>query len=1355
MIALSSQDEPYVQIGGYDVSGEIQVDVYKADESSLIKYLTHDKDKKQTQSTPDTSNFTFVATVKDSLVGSSYDGKRFNLPLDETGIWYLKVSAGSKVTHAYVVRSNTGAVVKEGNNEYIIWAQDFKTKRSVSDAQVKIYNLENGTNELWNSGFNQDGIAVAPLKSEADIALVTRGADRAIVPLNLQYLNVGYSYNQYQTKANSTKFFLFTDRPLYRPGDKMYFKSILRDDDDAKYSVPTGTARVRIYSDWGEESLMLDKNYPITSTGAIAGEWVLPKDAKVGYYRISVTSPNQSTETAYFTVQFFRKPEYSIDITAAQTEFVSGDNAEFTISGNYFSGQPLSGQKVTYTVYRSDYYEYTHLSERQYELSDDYRYGWWGSSRITDSSTTLDSKGSATISINTKSAPDTTKSQIYSVEASYDNGSGNVSLARKNIIVYSGEYGIYQKNNDWNTSINPKETYTLPLVLVSRKNTSVSGKDLTVTVHRTNWIREQKDGEKYPTYREEKEDLPDITVKTNGEGAANVNFTPEKIGSYELVVQGKDSKDNTIGKSFYVYVHEGDYPYYWSNQSASDLTINTDHTQYKPGDNAEFTIYSQNGNQDVLLTLERGYTHRYQVVKLNGKKGTVSLPIESSDMPNMYASVATFSDNELLTNSIDVPVSTDSKKLSVKLTSDRKTYGPGDQVTVNVDTTSSTGNPISAEVAVWSVDKALFELVDNTLGDIFKTFWSERYNSTQYTHSLQGILVNSAEQGGGCFAEGTDVLMGDGTTKKIESVQKGDLVLSKSEDGKGETLAAAVTDVHKTQVTGYFILNGSIRVTPNHRMWVNGMWKEASQIETGDTLQDKDSNPVTVSSIVWIRGNFTVYNLTVEKYHTYFAGGVWVHNQKGDVRDIFKDTAYWNPSVKTDTNGHAQVTFKLPDNLTTWVLAAVGANETTVVGQTKTELIVSKDVIVRPILPNIFRVGDEARVSALVQNFTETDQVFDVEASFDAGEVKNPIQTAVALKSKESKQLYWDILPMSEKETAKVTFSARSVSAKSPKNNDAVVTKVPVRTFGFGEIEGSTGEGEKTYNVALSDDVNQEKTTVSVSLAPTILGTLPSAMQYLVDYPYGCVEQTTSRFVPAVIAKANATLLKDALQGKNVDDMINKGLSRLASLQMMDGGWGWWSGGGSDTFITSYVLEYLLYAQRLGVAVDSGMLVRAQEFVKRGPQGETLEQKIPRLYALSLFTKDKANNIKDFGSLSSDLLSMAVILNVRNGDENPASNGLGVLLSKATAEGDSLYWSGGVQNHFASTDGSTALAIRAIVEAKGDRTFAVKGARYLLRQRKNYRFQNRCLNFSASRLVPRTTCCLPRCGSRNFSTEKY
>lgn len=1352
VIELASTDEPAVQIGGYNVSGTADVAVYQANDDVLLDYLTHDKDGKQLKKTPDSGKIQYITTIKKDLSsGNTGEGSKVTLPLSEKGIWYLKIKIGSTSTDAFVIRSNIGAIAKEGDNEFIFWGQNFKTKKSVTEGIVIPYNLLNGRKELERSPFNSEGIAKAKLTGDADIALIAQNDDRAIIPVNLKYLNYSYSYNSFREKVRQTKYFIFTDRPLYRPGDTVNFKAILRDDDDVRYTVPGGSASVRIYNGYYYEGSTsspqpdFEKTYPVSEDGTVNGQYQIPADGKVGFYTLAVSIPNQtgansrgveySSNTISFDVEFFKKPEFSIEVSTPKTELIAGDKTSFKIKGSYFSGQPLLNQKVKYAVYAADFYEYQYLTDQQslaQTISNDYRYSYWyGSNKVTEGTATLNKNGEAEIDLDTRLPFAKGKTQVFSIEATIDDGSQVPAFSRRNALVYAGEYGIYRKDYTYGSKVNTP--VSVPVTLVSHKSSgNVGGINLTAKLHRENWVSYQEADKKYPSYKKEEEDLPQLSAKTDSQGNAVFNFTPTKTGSYMITVEGKDSRNNPVSKIFYDYVSADDYPYY-NKEGNNELTVETDKQKYQPADTVRFSIFSYVPDRDVFLSLERGRVNRFMVVHLNGKSGLVDIPLTNTDIPNIYAKVTSFDDNSLNDGQIDIPVSPESKKLVVGVTPNSKTFGPGETATVNISTTDIAGNPVSADLAIWTVDKAIFELSENRLGNIFDTFWQERGDSTQQAHSLEGITVLQGGRGG-CFAAGTKVLMADGTQKNIEEIKAGDFVLTRYGESDAKLTKTKVTKTHIADESGYLIINGNLKVTANHIIWINDSWKEAGSIQIGDVLTNSGDKKIKVDSIEWQRGKTVVYNLETEKYHTYFADGIWVHNQKGGGSDrkAFKDTAYWNPSIHTDASGRAQVSFKLPDNLTTWTIAAVASTSDTRVGQTTNEIVVTKDVIVRPVLPNILRVGDEIILSALVQNFTNADHNFDISLKSDSGDVDESRRPGTQIKSNEMQQLYWKLRPTKENDKSKLTFSAQAND--NNKLADILTQEIPVRPFVFEEKRAETGEGAKVFSVKPASDSHREKSKFTLSLAPTIIGTLPTAMKYLVDYPYGCVEQTTSRFVPAVIAKANQDLFKDALLGKDINDIIQKGISKLSSQQQSDGGWTWWFSGRSDPFITAYVVEYVLQAKENGAKVDDEMLKKAQGYLEqdkyydyslKAEKSSSREDAVAKTYGLTLLgAKSKVKKLNDFENLSPDFLSLAVMANYQNGDKNPETNGLNKLISLAKPEGDALFWEAGQKLNFGSRDASTAFAIRAITLTGGNRDLAAKGARYLTRVRKSDYWSN-------------------------------
>lgn len=145
--------------------------------------------------------------------------------------------------------------------------------------------------------------------------------------------------------------------------------------------------------------------------------------------------------------------------------------------------------------------------------------------------------------------------------------------------------------------------------------------------------------------------------------------------------------------------------------------------------------------------------------------------------------------------------------------------------------------------------------------------------------------------GGGCFTAGMKVTMADGSFKNIEDIKDGDVVLSRSEDGQ-ILVPNKVLNWHFVDVATYLVVNGELNVTAEHVMKINDKWQPAAALKLGDRLFDRENKEIIVNSINTVSGEFKVYNFTVENSHTYFANGIWVHNNKsGDSLFSNKDAA--------------------------------------------------------------------------------------------------------------------------------------------------------------------------------------------------------------------------------------------------------------------------------------------------------------------------------------------------------------------------------------------------------------------------------------------------------------------------------
>ena len=142
-----------------------------------------------------------------------------------------------------------------------------------------------------------------------------------------------------------------------------------------------------------------------------------------------------------------------------------------------------------------------------------------------------------------------------------------------------------------------------------------------------------------------------------------------------------------------------------------------------------------------------------------------------------------------------------------------------------------------------------------------------------------------------CFSGDTAVLMADGTQKPIKAVKEGDLVTAFDFE-RGLQAPARVTGKIRKLVSSYLLVNGFLRVTEKHRFFVpsSGNWKAAEHLLQGDKLRTFIGQEPAVTSVQRLKKSLIVYNLTVERYHNYYAGGFLVHNRKiGNIAILMGD----------------------------------------------------------------------------------------------------------------------------------------------------------------------------------------------------------------------------------------------------------------------------------------------------------------------------------------------------------------------------------------------------------------------------------------------------------------------------------
>ncbi len=447
-----------------------------------------------------------------------------------------------------------------------------------------------------------------------------------------------------------------------------------------------------------------------------------------------------------------------------------------------------------------------------------------------------------------------------------------------------------------------------------------------------------------------------------------------------------------------------------------------------------------------------------------------------------------------------------------------------------------------------------------------------------------------------------------------------------------------------------------------------------------------------------------------------------------EVRKAFPDTAYWNPSAHTGADGHARVEFNFPDALTTWRTTIRAMTDDSKAGGVVTRVLVRKNLIVRLAAPRFFRQGDVTVMRVIAHNYLETTK--DVTFALDVSgvDVMSGQTQKVTIPAKAESYVDWRV---KARVTGNATFTAKALTNEE---SDALQMTLPIlpygvkqRAAGEGVVYSGAGQNQWSYNFPASSDAGSRALTITV--APSVAGTVFDALDYLTSYPWGCTEQTMSSFLPdLIVAQAVDKLhLKSPIDRKTLNDMVAAGLERLSSYQHGDGGWGWWPDDTSGVFMTAYVVSGLGQAKTAGYTVDDDRENKARSWLAATLAAHP--NMIPDLRAYVVYALattggapqdalDKAWDSRD--KLSDEGLALTGLALAAAGDSR-AKQVVGLLEKKAKATDFDAHWDGnydGLLDFWDDTSPeTTAFALKLIVSEDRSSGLMPKAARWLAEHR--------------------------------------
>ncbi len=464
-----------------------------------------------------------------------------------------------------------------------------------------------------------------------------------------------------------------------------------------------------------------------------------------------------------------------------------------------------------------------------------------------------------------------------------------------------------------------------------------------------------------------------------------------------------------------------------------------------------------------------------------------------------------------------------------------------------------------------------------------------------------------------------------------------------------------------------------------------------------------------------------------------------------DLRRDFKDTAYWNAAVQTDENGIAEVTVHLPDNLTTWNMDVRAVTPEGKVGQTTHELMSTEELLIRPVTPRFFVVGDHVTLAALAYN--NSGQPLDAVISMvgdgytlESGSVENE----VSIPNGGVVRVEWPVRINTNAEWVDLTFTVDAGSlrdsTKPPVGDPDHDQMLRVYRFAVSETTATAGQltdaGRRTETIFIPPDLTLYDATVDVTLDFSLAGAMTESLAWLENYPHQCTEQTVSRFLANVYTLRVLHELgidRPELE-QHLETVINPALQRLYTQQHPDGGWGWFVSDTSSTLVTAYVVQGMLAARDAGYTIDEPTLNLALDYLDQALGRVELYRDDNRqayiLYVLALAGKpDPGRTDTLFNSRSElDIWATALLTQaiwVLNPDDPRLDTLQSDLVSAASLSASGAHWSEsrpGYLNWVTDTR-TTAIVLDTFAQVWPENELNPNAVRWLMQARQNDRWE--------------------------------
>ena len=1095
------------------------------------------------------------------------------------------------LTQSILTATDLGILHKTSGKDHLVMVTHLESGKPAAGARVTLLDRER---KLVGHG-QADAQGVARIAAgQAVYVLAELGADSVVLDAMGDAELWGlYGYEITRTWRDVwrplRKTFVFSDRSLYRPEDTVHVKALTRLQTGDALALEGRERQARLRLRDAKYRLIRDEPVTFSVNGSLTADLKLP-EGPLGGYSLEVAFPDLENEDEgdedegsggflYFRVDDYRPNTFEV---AVETEraVVKEERLEVPVTARYYMGKALSQAKVAWHAFSEPDFEvpaewsayhfgeapdwagYGEMNPAFSDVEEDPARDWFVSGDLD-----LSADGEVVLDLPRPPAQRSALPQRVRVQAEVTDINQQTVTVGEELRVPGAAVlpGIRGPDGFGTTG----SEVALQLIGIDASGAALASPiDGEVVVERQHYQTVKVQTAGGGTTTETQSALHEVkraTVKVGGQPSDFV-FTPEQSGAYFVTLTLQDAQGVKAYSRLPLFVlGRGDYP--WLVEDEMRLTLQPEKKTVKPGQEAVIAVHCPIAGT-ALVTVERNRVHQHWVQPFSPENPLVRIPIGEADAPNVYVSVVVMRGAaasgkqkampEFRAGYVELEVPSDALELAVEIQPEKDEVLPGSQLPVTVVVRDAKGAPMpGADVTLFAVDEGVLSLTGHETpdaGDFFHTPFPLAFSNFA---SLENLLP---EESGERVRENKGFLVGGGG-------EEGEALppTRKNFVATPLWLGSALTDAEGR-------ITASIAVPDNLTRY-----RLMSVVTAGAERFGKGESAFTVNKPLMVEPVVPRFARLGDEVLVKAV----VHNTTAEGREV--------EVVLQLDGGAAFITEARPFSAAT----LAGGEE----GKQTRKVTVPAGATVSSAFPVRFEKTGETIWQWQARTIGAGDALMDaVESRF---QVEHPvpelrevhharlIADGTALKGPE-KQL----LP----ETKLVPKGTAKAKAKSGAKGNQAPEMVKVK---------SEPAGPRNLLAGVKPVLLENEGSVKVSLTTTRLTELGDALDYLLQYPYGCVEQTTSATMPWLALGGYHSLYPRQLGEGKAKEAIQRGVNRL--LQMVvdgEGGLAYWPGGTEPSaWGSAYGGLLMLRARDAGALVPEQVVDELMDYLSKSLRG--------------------------------------------------------------------------------------------------------------------------------------------------------